>query len=250
MTAEMKQTVVSRDEWLRQRKELLAGEKALTRQRDELSRRRRELPWVRVGKEYRFAGPDGERKLADLFDGRSQLIVYHFMFAPEWEEGCPGCSFLADHFDGARIHLEQRDTTLVAVSRARLAKIEAFRKRMGWSFPWVSAVGGDFNRDFGVWFPKSELAAGAKPYNYGTADFPSEDAPGASVFTRDETGQVFHTYSTYGRGLEAAIGMYQLVDLTPKGRDEDGLPMPMAWLRHHDRYGAQPHVGCCAGEHR
>jgi predicted dithiol-disulfide oxidoreductase (DUF899 family) len=239
MTAEMKHSVVSREEWLEARKALLAEEKAHTHQRDELSRRRRELPWVKVGKDYVFDGPSGKERLGDLFVGRSQLIVYHFMFGPEWEAGCPSCSFLADQFDAIRVHLEQRDATLAVVSRAPLEKLEGFRKRMGWGFHWVSSYGSDFNRDFRVSFTKADIDAKTKVYNYGTSEFPSEEAPGVSVFYRDGAGDVYHTYSTYGRGLDAMLGMYQFLDLTPKGRDEGGLPWPMAWVRHHDRYEAR-----------
>jgi predicted dithiol-disulfide oxidoreductase (DUF899 family) len=235
----MTQKIVSREEWLKARKALLADEKAHTHQRDELSRRRRELPWVKVDKDYVFDGPSGKEKLADLFAGRSQLIVYHFMFGPDWEAGCPSCSFLADHFDGMRQHLEQRDTTLAVVSRAPIDKLEAFRKRLGWNFHWVSSFGNEFNRDYRVSFTKAEKDAKKMDYNFVIGEFPSEEAPGISVFYKDAGGDVFHTYSTYGRGLDAMVGMYQFLDLTPKGRDEDGLPWPMAWIRHHDKYEAQ-----------
>ena len=223
--------------WLTARKDLLAKEKEFTRLRDELSRRRREMPWEKVEKNYIFDGPKGKETLADLFDGRSQLIVYHFMFGPGWKEGCPSCSFLADNFDGARIHLAQRDATLAVVSRASLPEIEAFKKRMGWRFPWVSSFGSDFNFDYRVSFAKDELADRKRPYNYGTAGFASEEGPGASVFYKHENGQIFHTYSTYGRGLDILLTAYNFLDLTPKGRDEEGMvPHSMAWVRHHDRY--------------
>lgn len=228
--------IVSQAEWLAARKELLAKEKEFTHLRDELSRQRRELPWEKVDKEYKFEGPNGSVKLADLFDGRGQLAVYHFMFGPGWEQGCPSCSFLADSFDGAALHMAQRDTTLAVVSRATLPEIAAFKKRMGWRFPWVSSFGSDFNHDYGVSFSKDELAQGGKPYNYGTMEFPAEEAPGASMFLRKD-GEIFHTYSTYGRGLDILLPTYNWLDLTAKGRDEDGLPWPMAWVRHHDRYG-------------
>jgi predicted dithiol-disulfide oxidoreductase (DUF899 family) len=230
--------VVSQAEWLEARKDLLAKEKDFSRRRDALSAERRELPWVRVEKEYVFASPGGKQTLADLFDGRSQLIVYHFMFGPDWEQGCPSCSLLADHFDGAAVHLAQRDVTLVVVSRAPLAQIEAFKKRMGWRFKWVSSYGSDFNHDYHVAFTKEELANGKVSYNYGVSDFPSEEAPGASVFYRDAAGAVFHTYSSYARGLDMLIGAYNFLDLVPKGRDEDGLAHTMAWVRHHDRYAS------------
>ena len=232
--------VASPAEWLAARKELLAKEKEFTRLRDELSRRRRELPWEKVEKNYVFDGPKGKMKLADLFDGRSQLIVYHFMFGPEWKEGCPSCSFLADHFDGARIHMAQRDVTLAVISRATLPEIEAFKKRMGWRFPWVSSFGSDFNFDYGVSFSKDEKGNGKRPYNYGTIDFPQEEGPGLSVFYRDEQGEIFHTYSTYARGLDMLLTAYNFIDLTPKGRDEEGMvPHAMAWVRHHDRYAGE-----------
>jgi predicted dithiol-disulfide oxidoreductase (DUF899 family) len=232
-----KHQVVSQEQWIEARRALLAKEKQLTRERDELARQRRELPWVRVEKEYRFDSPRGKVMLADLFGGRSQLIIYHFMFGPEWKEGCPSCSFVCDHMDGALPHLAARDVSLVMVSRAPLAKIEGFKKRMGWRFPWVSSSGGDFNYDFHASFTPQQRAAGKVDYNYTTQPFPSEEAPGASVFYRDpETGQIFHTYSTYARGLDPLVGTYTLLDLVPKGRDEDGFAFSMAWLRHHDRY--------------
>jgi predicted dithiol-disulfide oxidoreductase (DUF899 family) len=228
--------VVSQAEWLEARKALLAKEKDFSRRRDALSAERRELPWVRVEKEYVFDSPGGKETLADLFAGRSQLIVYHFMFGPEWEQGCPSCSLVADHLDGAAVHLAQRDVTLVVVSRAPLPQIEAFKQRMGWRFKWVSSYGSDFNRDYHVSFTKEELASGKVFYNYGMSDFTSEEAPGTSVFYRDEVGEIFHTYSSYARGLDMLVGAYNYLDLVPKGRDEDGLPYTMAWVRHHDRY--------------
>jgi predicted dithiol-disulfide oxidoreductase (DUF899 family) len=229
--------VVNRDEWIEARKALLAKEKAFTRQRDDLSAARRELPWVRIEAPYVFDGPGGEVSLSDAFDGRSQLVVYHFMFGPDWQEGCPSCSYLADHFDGAIVHLNQRDVTLVAVSRAPLETLEAYRARMGWRFTWLSSLGGDFNRDFQVSFSAEELASGAVDYNYATGPFPLEEAPGLSVFSKDAAGDVCHTYSSYGRGLDPLIGAYQLLDLVPKGRDEAELTFPMSWVRRHDQYG-------------
>jgi predicted dithiol-disulfide oxidoreductase (DUF899 family) len=229
--------VVSREQWIEARKALLAEEKKLTRQRDEISRKRRELPWVRVEKDYVFDTPSGRRTLADLFAGRSQLIIYHFMFGPEWKEGCPSCSLVADHIDGAVPHLAARDVTLTMVSRASLAKIEAFKKRMGWRFPWVSSCGSDFNYDYHASFPPQQRAAGKVDYNYTMQEFPSDEAPGVSVFYRDPTsGDIFHTYSTYARGLDPLVGAYTLLDMAPKGRDEDHLGFSMEWLRHHDRY--------------
>jgi predicted dithiol-disulfide oxidoreductase (DUF899 family) len=229
--------IVSRDQWLTARVRLLANEKELTRKRDELALQRRELPWVKVEKRYEFEGPSGKTTLADLFGGRSQLVVYHFMFGPDWQEGCPSCSFVCDHVDGAVAHLAARDVSLAMVSRAPLAKIAAFKKRMGWRFPWVSSHSNDFNRDFGVSFRKEEMAQGAVEYNYVRQEFPSQEAPGISVFFRDERSEIFHTYSTYGRGVEPLVGTYMILDLVPKGRDEDELGFTMEWVRHHDRYG-------------
>jgi predicted dithiol-disulfide oxidoreductase (DUF899 family) len=229
--------VVSRDEWIKARVAHLAAEKEFTRRHDELSRQRRELPWVRVEQNYVFEGPNGPVTLADLFAGRSQLIIYHFMLGPNWEEGCRSCSFLADHFDSTRIHLAHRDVNLAVVSQAPLPRIQAFQKRMGWQFPWVSAFASDFQHDFGVHFTKAELAAGEINYNYGKSPLRLEEAPGLSVFYKDEDGTVFHTYSTYARGLESLVGTYQFLDFAPKGRDEDGLAFTMAWVRHHDQYG-------------
>ena len=197
---------------------------------------RRKLPWVRVEKEYVFDTSGGKKTLADLFEGRSQLIVYHFMFSSEWQEGCPSCSFNMDHADGALAHLAQRDVTLIGVSRAPLPKIEAFKKRMGWRFQWASSHQNDFNRDFHVSFTKDEIAKGKVDYNYDMREFPSEEAPGISVFYKDGSGGIFHTYSTYARGTEVVINTYNYLDLVPKGRDEDGLDFTMSWVRHHDRY--------------
>jgi predicted dithiol-disulfide oxidoreductase (DUF899 family) len=231
----MRNQIVSREEWLKARLELLAAEKELTRQRDALTRRRMAMPRERVEKSYRFEGPDGALSLADLFDGRSQLIVYHFMLGPDWEEGCKSCSFWADNFDGIPIHLNHRDVTFTAVSRAPLAKIEAYKKRMGWSFPWVSSYGSDFNYDFHVSFTEEQLAAGKVDYNYGLVEG-EEELPGLSVFSKNERGEVFHTYSCYARGIDMINGAYQLLDLVPKGRDEDDLEFSMEWVRRHDQY--------------
>ena len=228
--------VVSRDQWDEARKALLGKEKAFTRQRDELSAARRALPWVKIEKPYVFDGLGGKVTLADAFDGRGQLVVYHFMFGPDWQAGCPSCSFLADHFDGAIGHLNQRDVTLVVVSRAPLETLEAYRARMGWRFTWLSSLGGDFNRDFQVSFSAEEIASGAVDYNYARGPFPVEEAPGLSVFSKNAAGDVCHTYSSYGRGLDAMIGAYQWLDLVPKGRDESGLAFPMDWVRRHDEY--------------
>jgi len=234
----MKQpNIVSPAEWLAARKQLLDKEKELTRRQDELAAERKALPWVRVDAAYTFEGPTGLTSLSDLFAGRSQLIVYHFMLGPGWKEGCPSCSLLADHVDGARAHLAARDVTLTLVSRAPYAELARFHERMGWSLPWVSSHGSDFNRDFHVFFSKEEVAAGSFNYNFATNGFPNEEAPGISVFVKDGSGAIFHTYSTYARGSEPLIGAYYLLDMVPKGRDEEGLPWPMAWVRHHDRYG-------------
>jgi predicted dithiol-disulfide oxidoreductase (DUF899 family) len=228
--------IVTRDEWLAARKELLKKEKAMTRAQDALSAERRQLPMVNVGKTYVFDTPAGKRTLAELFDGRSQLVVYHFMMGPDWVEGCASCSLLADHIDGSVVHLAHRDVTLIAVSRAPLANIEAFRQRMGWKFTWASSLGTDFNQDFRVSFSDEQVASGRPLYNFDTAPFPLEEAPGLSVFLKTASGDVLHTYSTYARGGEAVIGAYRYLDFVPKGRDEDGLAFTMSWVRHHDRY--------------
>jgi predicted dithiol-disulfide oxidoreductase (DUF899 family) len=231
-------SVVSREEWLTKRKELLRKEKDLTRLRDELSAERRALPWVRIEKNYRFDGTRGSVALADLFAGRSQLVIYHFMFGPDWQEGCPSCSYVSDHIDAALPHLAARDVTVTMVSRAPLKKIEAFKKRMGWRFDWVSSNGTDFNSDFHVSFGKEEMAQGKVEYNYALEEFPSEEAPGLSVFYKNADGEIFHTYSTFARGLESLLGTYMMLDLVPKGRDEDHLAFSMEWVRYHDRYGS------------
>ena len=228
--------VVSREEWTEARRELLEKEKQWTRLRDDLNRRRRELPRVKVKTPYLFEGPDGPETLADLFEGRSQLIVQHFMFGPEWSEGCIGCSFMSDHVDGALIHLENRDVSFVKVSRAPLAKIDAFNRRMGWRAKWVSSFRNTFNRDYHVSFTKDDLAKGAVEYNYEMIEGASDELPGFSVFAKDEAGDVFHTYSSFARGVEGSIGTYFYLDLTPKGRDETGHNNMRDWLRHHDRY--------------
>ena len=231
-----KQTeVVSEAEWLVARKDLLTREKEFTRQRDALSAARRELPMVKVEKKYTFEGPDGEEMLAELFEGHSQLIVYHFMFGPGWEEGCKSCSYLADHFDGANWHLPHRDVALVVVSRAPLSEFAPYKKRMGWRFKWVSSHGSDFNFDYHVWFTEEEEKKNKAYYNYETGEFISDELPGLSVFYKDEDGNVFHTYSTYARGLDQLVGTYNFLDLTPKGRDEDP-ESTMRWVRRHDQY--------------
>lgn len=233
--ATMNHPVVSRQQWLAERTKLMAREKELTRLGDEIARARRALPWVRLDKAYSFDTPAGRRTLCDLFDGRRQLLIQHFMLAPGWEQGCKSCSYMADHTDATLVHLAQRGVSFVAVSRAPLDEIERFRRRMGWQFPWVSAHDTDFNKDFHVSFTAGEMANGTADYNFG--DTPKgEEMPGVSAFWKDDTGAVFHTYSTYGRGVEVMMHTYRLLDLTPKGRDEDGLSFTMEWVRHHDRY--------------
>ena len=224
---------VSREQWLKARLTLMEREKALTQLRDELAAERRALPRVRVDKEYAFDTPAGPMKLADLFEGRSQLIVYHFMLGPDAANPCPSCSFWAEHYDSIRVHLGQRDANLICVSRAPLDTIEAVRQRMGWKFPWASSAGSAFNTDFGVTF--AEPQNGEMLYNFGTQAARAGKSPGLSVFV-NEAGAVFHTYSAYARGLEALNPTYQLLDLTPQGRNEAGLPWPMAWLKLKDQY--------------
>ena len=228
-------TVTSRDAWLNARKALLEQEKAHTRERDRLAAARRALPWLRVEKSYAFEGPDGTETLEQLFAGRSQLLVYHFMFPASWEAGCKSCSFWADGYDGIREHLAQRDLTHVTVSVAALAKLRAYQARMGWRFKWLSSAGSDFNRDFGVSFRADEIASRAPLYNFGSQPFGVEEAPGVSVFARTGPGEIFLTYQCFSRGLDALNPAYQLLDLVPKGRDEGG--QGMAWLRRRDEYG-------------
>ncbi|MDA1325775.1 MAG: thioredoxin family protein [Proteobacteria bacterium] len=230
------QKTVSREDWLAARLALLEQEKALTRQRDAVSRARRELPRVRVDKDYVFQGEKGDETLSDLFAGRSQLIIYHFMFGPNWEAGCKSCSLIAEGFDGPDIHLAQRDVTFLAASRGPLPKLLSFRDRMGWKFKWVSSLDSNFNRDFQVSFTEDEIG-GEVYYNYAKGKFPMTEAPGLSVFYKDPDGSIYHTYSCFARGLDALIGTYQYLDLVPKGRDEEYLPFTMEWVRHHDRYG-------------
>ena len=229
--------VVSRDEWLAARKQFLEREKEVTQQIDQLSAERRDLPWVKVEKDYFFDTPNGRKSLSDLFDGRSQLIVYHFMFSPDWNEGCVGCSFFSDHVDGPNQHLQHHDVTFVAVSRAPLAKLEAYKKRMGWHFPWVSSSESDFNYDFHVSFTKDEIARGTAFYNFEMSKISTEDLHGTSVFIKDDTGAIFHTYSAYARGDERGLGAYMFLDLTPRGRQENGPNFNLTdWVRRHDKY--------------
>jgi predicted dithiol-disulfide oxidoreductase (DUF899 family) len=264
-TTELKQhEVVSHEDWIKARKEFLAKEKEFTRLRDELSRLRRELPREKVEKHYVFEGSGGKLTLSDLFAGKSQLVIYHFMLGPGWAEGCKSCSYLADHFDGMTIHLANRDVNFLVISHAPIAEIEAFKKRMGWKFRWVSSYGGDFNYDYHVSFTPEEMAAGNVEYNYGRTNIPSQELPGMSVFAKGDDGQIYHTYSAYARGLDILVGTYNVLDLVPKGRDEAGLKHTMAWVRHHDKYSegyfVDPNAGwehpkvtteqhsCCSGE--
>lgn len=245
-------TTTDREQWLAQRLALLAREKELSRLGDELAEARRALPWVRMDKRYVFDTPEGPRELAELFDGHSQLLVQHFMLGPDWEQGCKSCSYMADHTDGMLAHLAARDVSFVAISRAPLAKIERFRRRMGWNFRWVSSHGSDFNRDFGVSFTPAEVAAQSMHYNFAQQPFANDEMPGVSVFVKNDAGEVFHTYSTYGRGVEVMMGTYRLLDLTPRGRHEDGLDHTMGWVRHHDRYVDRPAAkggASCCGSH-
>jgi predicted dithiol-disulfide oxidoreductase (DUF899 family) len=234
--------IVSRDEWLAARKALLAKEKEQTRLRDKLAEERRALPWVKVEKTYVFDTPHGKRTLADLFEGRSQLLVKHFMLAPGQLEGCVGCSFESDHIDATLQHLDQTDVKFVCVARAPLPEIEAFKRRMGWRFDWVSSHGSDFNYDFNASFTLEEIESGEAEYNYRKGKLPLEDLSGFTVFARNDKDGIFHTYSVFGRGAEEVLGTYMLMDLTPKGRDEGPDGNLTAWVRHHDRYGAEGHV--------
>ncbi len=250
--------VVSADRWIAMRSALLAREKELTHLHDQIARERRALPWERITKDYVFDTPAGRRSLVDLFEGRRQLLVQHFMFGPGWAQGCPSCSYMADHTDGMLVHLEHRDVSFVAVSRAPLADIERFRQRMGWRFDWVSSSASNFNRDFHVSFDPEDRVHGAAfvdpgadapwpevDYNYAMTRFPNTEAPGLSVFWKDDDGAIFHTYSTFGRGVEVMMGTYSLLDLVPKGRDENDGPYKMDWVRHHDRYAPAPAADSC-----
>ncbi len=260
--------VVSRNEWVEARKAFLAKEKEFTHLRDELSRQRRELPWEKVDKPYKFKGPNGISSLSDLFGNRSQLAVYHFMLGPGWKEGCPSCSYLADHFDGMTIHLANRDVTLVVVSHAPYAEIAAFKQRMGWRFNWYSSFDSDFNYDFNVSATTEEKNQKEVYYNYEMAPFPADERPGFSAFIKDADGSIYHAYSAYARGLDILVGTYNWLDYMPKGRNEEGLKHSMAWVRHHDKYTegyvvdanqgyVQPEVvqikpsgsSCCSSEH-
>lgn len=226
--------VVSKEDWLDARLALLDKEKEFTRLRDELAAERRRLPWVMIEKDYVFDGPDGKESLSDLFAGRKQLLVYHFMYGPDWEEGCPSCSFWADNYNGLDVHLAHRDTTLLAISNTSLDKIDAYKERMGWTFKWVSSMDNDFNRDFNVTFTPDEMDKGEMYYNFRTTHFPASEAPGVSAFIKDDDGNVYHTYSTYARGLDILNSAYNMLDLTALGRHEDGKGM--FWLRRKDQY--------------
>jgi predicted dithiol-disulfide oxidoreductase (DUF899 family) len=234
--------IVSREEWLEARRAHLKSEKALTRMHDLVMEERRRLPWVRVEKDYRFRTTDGEKGLAELFDGRRQLITYHFMFGPGWEKGCTGCSFISDHIDGANLHLAHHDVTLIAVSRAPLEEFLPFKARMGWEFEWVSSAGSDFNADFSVAFTPEQVAAGEKLYNFGTLPAFMEDLHGESVFVRGEDGEIYHSYSSYARAGDVLIGAHNWLDLTPNGRNEGST---MDWVRLHDEYDAAPAPARC-----
>ncbi len=241
---------VSREDWIEARKALLAEEKQLTRARDALAQKRRELPWVKIGKPYFFEGPAGRMSLGDLFGDKSQLIIQHFMFGPDWEEGCVGCSFLADHADSANLHLQHHDVSVVVVARAPLAKLQAYKRRMDWKFLWVSSLGSDFNFDFHVSFTPEQIAQGRALVNYQFGDPGIEEIGGHSCFYRDESGAIFHTYSAFARGDEGLIGAYGYLDMAPKGRNETGPRHDLGdWVRHHDRYGSGGYVDATGRYH-
>lgn len=232
----MENKVISREDWIEARKSLLEKEKGFTRLRDELTAERAAMPWVLVEKDYVFEGPEGKVSLGELFQDKSQLLIYHFMFGPDWEAGCKSCSFWADNYDGIGVHLAHRDVRLITVARAPLDKVNAYKQRMGWAFDWYSSYGSDFNQDYQVTFAKEDLEAGKVYYNYHETSFGADEAPGISVFYKDEEGKVYHTYSTYSRGLDMLNGAYHLLDLVPKGRDEGELAHTMAWLQRRDEY--------------
>jgi predicted dithiol-disulfide oxidoreductase (DUF899 family) len=229
--------IVSKNEWIETRKVLLKKEKEFTALRDQLSKQRRDLPWVAVDKEYVFDGPNGKETLSELFDGRSQLIVYHFMYDPNWDLGCPSCSFWADNFNDIIVHLNQRDVTMIAISKAPYNKIDSYKKRMGWDFKWVSSFDTDFNRDYYVSFTSEELEKKEAFYNYNIQDPYVSEQPGVSIFYKNPSGKIYHTYSAYERGIDILNNTYNYLDLVPKGRDEDSCDFPMAWVRRHDEYG-------------
>ncbi|HJU59625.1 MAG TPA: thioredoxin family protein [Nitrososphaeraceae archaeon] len=229
--------VVSKNEWIEARKVLLKKEKEFTVLRDQLSKQRRDLPWVAVDKEYVFDGPNGKETLSELFDGKSQLIVYHFMYDPNWDAGCPSCSFWADNFNNIIVHLNQRDVTMIAISKAPYNKIDSYKKRLGWDFKWVSSFDTDFNHDYYVSFTSEELEKKEGFYNFTIQDPTVSELPGVSVFYKDQAGKIFHTYSAYARGIDILNNTYNYLDLVPKGRDEDGYEFSMEWVRRHDEYG-------------
>ncbi len=232
----MKKTIVSHSEWIEARKSFLVKEKEFTKLRDQISQQRRELPWEKVKKDYEFEGPNGTTRLSELFYGRSQLIIYHFMYGPDWDAGCKSCSLIADHFNPAIVHLNQRDVSMIAVSRAPLNMLEQYKKRMGWDFLWVSSLKNDFNHDYNVSFSEEEIERGDAYYNYKEKGFPSTEAPGASVFFKDEDGTIYHTYSVYERGLDMFITAYHYLDIVPNGRNESNFSYTMEWLKRHDEY--------------
>ncbi len=229
-------TAVSDKDWIKARKDLLKKEKKFTSLRDELNQQIRDMPWRRVSKSYEFNSELGTESLGGLFGDKNQLIIVHFMFDPEWEEGCKSCSLMADHYNPSPLHLARRDVSFVVVSRAQPNKLQEFKKRMGWSFKWVSSFASNFNRDFQVTFTPDELKQGEVTYNYRSQKFPVTEGPGISVFYKRQNGEIFHTYSTYARGLDAFIGVYEFLDIVPKGRDEENLTYGMEWVRHHDKY--------------
>ena len=231
-----KHDVVSYEEWITIYQEHLVKEKEFTRLRDQLSQQRRALPWTKVDKDYSFDSVDGRKSLLDLFAGKSQLLIYHFMFGPDWDAGCPSCSFWADNFNDIVVHLNARDINLIAVSRAPLEKLQNYKKRMGWAFNWVSSFKSDFNTDFGVTFSEEQMNGEQGYYNFNTAGFPVSEAPGVSALYKSEQDEVFRTYSCYARGLDILNGAYNFMDMAPKGRNEGELPNPMAWIRRHDEY--------------
>lgn len=240
------QQVVTREEWIHARRALLAREKELIRAQEKLAESRRALPWVKVDKSYILEGTEGEVTLSDLFEGRSQLFVYHFMFGPDWDEGCTGCSFLCDHVDAARQHFEHNDLSFVAVSRGPLDKLQTYRKRMGWKFRWVSSANTDFNYDYNVSFPPERAVNGKIFYNFETTDAEIDELPGYSVFYKSEDGQIYHTYSSYSRGGEALLGAYAFLDAAPKGRNENGPNFNlMDWVKRHDCYEEKAAAACC-----
>ena len=235
--------IVSQEDWLKARRELLKKEKDLSKARDELTSERQKLPWVKIEKDYFFDGPKGKVGLGEIFEGKSQLIVYHFMFEEDWDEGCKSCSFLADHYEPAIIHLANRDVSMITISKAPYEKIEAFKKRMNWKFNWLSSQNSNFNRDFHVSFTDDEMKNGKGFYNFEEGQvFITKEAPGISVFVKDNDGKIYHTYSAYARGLENFITAYHLLDIVPKGRDEDSFSYGMEWLRHKDRYGGETFI--------